>query len=147
LDQGEFLSRLLVGETPDHQREIAYNAYRAVDDSAEKSYVEKLEQEMLSRRQRGIQVDNLYSLMDSRRDVPRTLRDVPQTLVEEFELFRVMHKAARCYELNTILGQDPGVQGGREAVLLTLALIKKVIQEEPSPIRLSLGEHRPYLGY
>src|SRR5712692_6448130 len=45
LSLDSFMERLLVGETPDKKRETAYNAYRAVDDKAERQFIEGLEKQ------------------------------------------------------------------------------------------------------
>jgi hypothetical protein len=126
-----FMTRLLIGETPDKKRETAYNAYRAVDDQAERAFIESLEkQATLSR--------PLYSLFAE-------AINVPPSLEEEFELFRVMYNAARTYDLNTTLQRDPRIRDKREAVEQTLAIIARTIEREPHPIRLTLENYRDFL--
>jgi hypothetical protein len=101
MDLDSFVDRLLIGQTPEGKREIAYNAYRAVDDAQEKAYVSAIEERA---RQAGT---SLYAAMQ--RD-----QDVPATLYQEFELFRLLHRTAGCYDLNTILQKDPSVTSGRK---------------------------------
>jgi hypothetical protein len=113
-----FMERLLIGETPDGKREIAYNAYRAVDDTAERVCVDRLERVA---KEKGL---SLYQAF--RRD-----NSIPETLYEEFELFRVMFQACACYDLNTIIQSDPTVGDKMEAVERTIALIARVVEMQP----------------
>jgi len=126
-----FMERLLIGETPDKKRETAYNAYRAVDDHAERAFIESLERQVSPSRP-------LYSLFAE-------AANVPASLAEEFELFRVMYNAARTYDLNTTLQRDPRIHDKREAVEQTLAIIARTIEREPHPIRLTLDNYRDFL--
>ncbi|HEV2491736.1 MAG TPA: hypothetical protein VG204_01545 [Terriglobia bacterium] len=126
-----FMERLLVGETPDKKRETAYNAYRSVDDRAERAFIESLEKQTSPSR-------SLYSLFTE-------ALNVPPSLEEEFELFRVMYNAARTYDLNTILQRDPRIRDKREAVEQTLAIIARTVEREPHPIRLTLDNYRDFL--
>ena len=126
-----FMSSLLIGETPDKKREIAYNAYRAVDDEEEKVYILGLESEARGR--------DLYRLFERKPDVPATLR-------EEFELFRVMHRACRAYALNTTLTADPVVKDRKEAVALTMQLIASLVDRQPQDLRLTLADYRGFLA-
>ena len=126
-----FMSALLIGETPDKKREIAYNAYRAVDDEEEKVYILGLESEARGR--------DLYRLFERKPDVPATLR-------EEFELFRVMHRACRAYALNTTLTADPAVKDRKEAVALTMQLIASLVDRQPQDLRLTLADYRGFLA-
>lgn len=132
LPEEEFIIRLHIGETPDGKKETAYNAYRAVDDQEERAFID----EVLAEAQRK----NLqpYQVYERRMDIPETLQ-------EEFELFRILHKTTGSYHLNTILGQDPQVTELREAVRLTMDLIARVIGDEPSSIRLTLADYRRFL--
>jgi hypothetical protein len=131
-----FMGRLLIGETPDRKREIAYNAYRAVDDDAERAAVARLEQEAA---RTGGTVQALYEAF--LRD-----RDVPETLAEEFELFRILHQACRCYDLNTVLTADPAVRGLKEAVARTMELIAYAISVRRGSVRLTLDDYRTALA-
>ncbi len=136
LPLGKFMGRLLIGETPDRKREIAYNAYRAVDDEAERAAVDRLEREAA---RAGGTAEALYQAF---------LRhpDVPETLAEEFELFRVLYQACRCYDLNTILATDPQVAGLKEAVARTMELIAYALSVRRGPVRLALDDYRTVLA-
>jgi hypothetical protein len=132
-----FFTRLLIGETPDKKREIAYNAYRAVDDSEEQAYVKALEEDAARHGGRGM--DRLFDTFERRGDAPETLR-------EEFELFRVMHRACRCYSLNTVLTADPHVKDKKEAVALTLQLIARLVDDQPADIQKTLDDYRSLIS-
>ncbi|MDR5694922.1 MAG: hypothetical protein QN198_06165 [Armatimonadota bacterium] len=134
----KFMGRLLIGETPEKKREIAYNAYRAVDDAEEQAFVRRLEEEVKLRYREGW-FDRLY-------EIYREHQDAPETLVEEFELFRMLHKACRCYDLNTILMEAPAVNNKKEAVQKTIELIARVVEEEPAELRLTLADYQAYLS-
>lgn len=132
-----FLGRLLIGETPEKKREVAYNAYRAVDDERERAYLTRLEAD--ADPDGGADAAQaLFAAYDARSDAPESLR-------EEFELFRVMHEAARTYGLNTILTADPQVKDKKEAVELTMDVIARLVADEPSPLRLTLTDYRSFL--
>jgi len=126
-----FMSGLLIGETPERKREIAYNAYRAVDDEEEKLYILGLESEANG--------GDVYRIFERRADVPETLR-------EEFELFRVMHGCCSTYALNTTLTADPQVKDRKEAVALTMRLIAGLVERRPQELRLSLDDYRTFLA-
>ncbi len=127
-----FMERLLIGETPDKKRETAYNAYRAVDDKAEREFIESLEKQAGPSR-------SLYSLFSEAGKVPASLE-------EEFELFRVMHSAARTYDLNTTLQKDPQVRDKRDAVRRTIDLIARTLDEEPQGIHLTIEDYNKYIS-
>ena len=127
-----FMEALLIGETPDRKREIAYNAYRAVDEEEEQAYLARLEREHPA-------PGDLYQAFERRGDGPETLR-------EEFELFRIMHQAASCFGLNTVLTADPGVQGRKEAVALTMRIIARLVDETPSEVHLTLQQYREFIA-
>jgi hypothetical protein len=122
LSLDRFMRRLLIGETPEKKREIAYNAYRAVDDEQEREFTKKIEAEWQKRRAAG--QCSLYEVFCEH-------SDVPETLYEEFELFRVLHQATKCYDLNTSLQKDPAVRSRREAVQRTMRLIHRTLELEP----------------
>jgi hypothetical protein len=132
LSLGKFMGRLLIGETPDRKREIAYNAYRAVDDEAERAALARLEAEATFA---GGRPEALYEAFLS---APH----IPETLAEEFELFRILHRACRCYDLNTILATDPTVRGLKEAVARTMELIAYAISLRQGPVRLTIDDYR-----
>ncbi|MCL4534510.1 MAG: hypothetical protein M1370_05035 [Bacteroidetes bacterium] len=113
-----FMGRLLVGETPGGKREIAYNAYRAVDDTAEQHFVQLMERRAAESRR------SLYDMYLEREWAPETLR-------EEFELFRMLFRSTRCYDLNTILLKDPNIADKMEAVARTIRLIAAVVEKHP----------------
>jgi hypothetical protein len=136
LPLGAFMGRLLLGETPDRKREIAYNAYRAVDDEAERAAIARIE---AAARREGGAPEALYAAFLKQ-------HDVPETLAEEFELFRMLHQAARCYDLNTILATDPTVAGLKEAVARTMELIGYAIAARSGGIRLTLDDYRDAVG-
>ncbi len=138
LDLPAFISRLLVGETPARTREVAYNAYRAVDDAAERAFVDSLLESVAS----GGGRPDPAALYRAYRAHPQ----VPETLQEEFELFEVLHRACRCYGINTVLTADPAVGGLKEAVALTLDLIVRLAEEAPDPLRLTLQTYREFLA-
>jgi len=132
LPLGAFMEALLIGETPDKKREIAYNAYRAVDDEEEKAYLARLQRE-------GGESGELYRTFERRGDAPETLR-------EEFELFRVLHHATSCFGLNTTLTADPQVKDRKEAVTLTMRVIARLVDEQPANLRLTLQEYRGFIA-
>ncbi len=129
---------LLIGETPDGKREVAYNAYRAVDDDVEKAFITSLEDEVKGRRG-AVGPEDLYRAFERRPDVPETLR-------EEFELFRVLHRACACYAINTVLTADPRVKGRKEAVGLTMDVIARLIDQRPQGLHLTLENYRDFLA-
>lgn len=127
-----FMEALLIGETPQRSREIAYNAYRAVDDGEEQAYLRLLQEEVH-------RPGDLYRAFERRDDGPQTLR-------EEFELFRVMHRAAHAYGLNTVLAEDPAVRDRTEAVALTMRIIARLLDEHPAQLRLTLQQYRGFIA-
>jgi hypothetical protein len=129
LTQDQFMGRLLIGQTPDSKREIAYNAYRAVDDEAEQQLVRSLEAQA---EQTG---EPLYQLFERAEHVPESLR-------EEFELFREMFRATLCYDLNTTLQRDPRITSKKEAVRLTLQLILRGVENRSRDLTLALDNYR-----
>ena len=135
LSLGKFIGRLLIGETPDRKKETAYNAYRAVDDEGERRFIDRLEQEAAPA---GGTAEAVYTAL-------RRHEDAPETLAEEVELFRVLHSACRCYDLNTILAGDPQVQGLKEAVAQTMDLIAYALGVREGGVRLTLEDYRETL--
>jgi hypothetical protein len=135
LSLGKFMGRLLVGETPDRKRETAYNAYRAVDDDAERAVIARLESVAA---QSGGGAEALYAAFLQH-------PEVPETLAEEFELFRILHQACRCYDLNTVLASDPAVDGLKEAVARTMELIAYAVATRRGAFRLTLDDYRSVL--
>jgi len=135
LSLGKFIGRLLRGETPERKKETAYNAYRAVDDEVERRFIDQLEAEIASQ---GGSPEALYAALTRH-------QDVPETLAEEVELFRMMHLACRCYDLNTILATDPEVGHLKEAVNLTMRLIAHALDLRQGGVRLTLDDYRSAL--
>jgi hypothetical protein len=132
LSLDRFMERLLIGQTPDGKREIAYNAYRAVDDEAERQTVQEMEA-------RAGQIGApIYEELLRATDVPETLR-------EEFELFRQLYQSAVCYDLNTTLQRDPRVRSKKEAVEQTLRVILRGIENRSHAFRLMLDDYRGQL--
>ncbi len=128
-----FMERLLIGETPEKNRETAYNAYRAVDDKAERQLIDGIETEAKAS---GAGLYPLFLQAANR----------PSSLEEEFELFRMMFKSVRTYDLNTILQKDPKVSDKREAVQRTIAVIARTVAEEPSDIRLTIDNYGNFIA-
>ncbi len=131
LDEGQFISRLLIGLTPDGKKETAYNAYRAVDDAEERAFVDELEK---ASAERQVPLYSLYLGADV----------IPETLYEEFELFRVLHGATRTYHLNTILTRDPRNTTKAEAVHETMELIVRTAETEPPEVSLTIDDYHEF---
>lgn len=128
-----FMERLLIGQTPMGTREIAYNAYRATDDESEKRWIARLEE---AARQQG---RPLYQLFLG-------AGDVPETLLEEFELFRVMYRATNAWDLNTVLQKDPAVRTKMEAVARTMQLIATAMERRPTRARYTVSDYMQFVG-
>jgi hypothetical protein len=128
-----FMDRLLIGLTPMGTREIAYNGYRATDDESERRYIAKVEQEAIAAGRA------VYPLLMEQ-------SDVPDTLLEEFELFRVMFQSAACYDLNTVLQKDAAIEDKMTAVRLTMDLIAKAVEERPEELNLSIDSYRSFIS-
>lgn len=134
LSLDQFMERLLIGQTPDGKREVAYNAYRAVDDAAEKTAIEAAEAAAHS------SGAPLYQTM-------RTQGWGVQTLEQEFELFRVMYGACACYDLNTIIQKDPSVKDKKEAVSRTISIIARIVDSAPRSLRQTIGDYHLLLPH
>ncbi len=132
LDEPQFITRLMIGLTPDGKKETAYNAYRAVDDNEERAFIDELEK---------ASADKHVAFYDLYREASA----MPETLYEEFELFRVLHGATRTYHMNTILTKDPRNTTKAQAVQQTLALIKRTADLEPREIALTLQDYHKFL--
>ncbi|HLY61530.1 MAG TPA: hypothetical protein VKV95_12355 [Terriglobia bacterium] len=70
---------------------------------------------------------------------------MPTSLREEFELFRMMDKATRCYDLNTTLQRNHKVQGERDAVGRTMAIIARTLAGEPRDISVTIENCSDYI--
>ncbi len=113
-NQDHFLGNLFVGTTPTGTRETAYNAYRAVDDAAERAVIDAWPAEQHF-------PEGLFAHI-------RRTANVPLTLVAEATLFTALHSATRCFSLNTILQSDDAVNTRAEAVARTLKVIVEAAQ-------------------
>jgi hypothetical protein len=133
LPLGTFMEQLLIGQTPDGKREIAYNAYRAVDDERERIAVVALEREA---RETG---GSLYESF-------RRAVDLPESLREEFALFQQLYQATLAYECNTILQRDPRVTAKKEAVRLTLEVILRGVENRSPDFCLTLDDYRSQIS-
>lgn len=127
-----FMERLLIGETPMGTREIAYNGYRATDDDAERRWIAQLEQRAKAE---GRPLYHLFTAAP----------DVPVTLLEEFELFRVMHRATNAWDLNTVLQKDGAVRNKMEAVARTMQVIAAAIERRPAVARYTIHDYAEFL--
>jgi hypothetical protein len=137
LGEAQFIAGLVVGRTPTGTMETAYNDYRAVDDNQERAFIDGLLKEAGHGASPGAEERVQEGLFSS----PET----PESLREEFALFRQLHRSAACLEMNTILRQDPAVSTTREAVNLTLDLLARVTDHMPESIDLHLSDYRSYL--
>ncbi|MDP2728258.1 MAG: hypothetical protein Q8P59_12030 [Dehalococcoidia bacterium] len=134
LSLSQFMTNLMLGETPTGTRETAYNAYRAVDDKLERDFIEGVREES---EETGCSFHQVYE--DCRTCPPK-----PDTLEEEFDLFELLFKATRCYDLNTILTQDPDLKDKQEAVARTIDLLALIIRRLPQDLSLDLGNYRNF---
>jgi hypothetical protein len=137
LSEAQFIADLVVGRTPVGTMETAYNDYRAVDDKEERAFIDGLLKEAGHGASPGAEERVLRDLFSS--------QQTPDSLREEFSLFRQLYQSAACLEINTILRQDPSVSTTREAVNLTLDLLARVASHMPESIDLHLGDYRSYL--
>lgn len=135
LTEGQFIAALLIGKTPQDTYETAYNAYRAVDDADERRFLE------VARDRAGDGTGWQERLLAEVVGGP----DVPDSLAEEFTLFRQLYRSAACFELNTVLKADPAVESTPEAVDLTLRLLERATSETPQNVELHLDDYAAYL--
>ncbi len=125
----KFMARLMVGLTPMGTKEIAYNSYRAVDDVSERTWLDRLEAQGVER------MWELYQKAPDR----------PETLEEEFELFRMMYRSAKAYDLNTIIQKDPRVRSKMEAVSRTMRLISVLHDSADERLRATISDYGTFL--
>ena len=137
LNEAQFIADLLTGRTFTGVMETAYNAYRAVDDKEERAFIDGLLKEAGHGISSGAEERVLERIFSS--------QETPESLREEFTLFRQLYRSAACLEMNTILRQDPSVLTTREAVNLTLDLLVQVTDHMPESIDLHLSDYRSYL--
>lgn len=128
-----FMERLLIGQTPQGTKEVAYNAYRAVPDAQERAFLDPIIQ---ASKASG---DPLYELYLNALKVPRSLE-------EEFKLFARMHEATRCYDLNTILEKDPAIPNRSAAVATTMKVIAKAMEVNAGDVRFDLSNYRSFIA-
>jgi hypothetical protein len=122
----EFMARLLVGRTPSGTKEIVYNNYRAVDDKAERAWIDTIEA-------KG--VDKMWSEYNK-------AKDRPETLHEEMEMFRMMYTSAAAYDLNTILQKDKRVTSKMDAVHNTMRIIVAALENTKDDFEYSIDTYR-----
>lgn len=134
LSEGEFVGSLLVGRTPGGKYETAYNAYRAVIDEEERAFIQRL---MAAS---GGENERLYEVYRQAED---KAEDVPESLREEFELFRVLTRSTQSLVLNTILMKDPDITERGQAVAYTMSLIVRAV-EEPLQETVDLDNYRAF---
>jgi hypothetical protein len=119
LDEVAFVSTLLIGRTPRGGFDTAYNAYRLVEDAAERALVER-------------HADDPASLCRA-----AASRKAPATLRGEAAQLRRLWRAAPAYRLNAILarnGRAPLEQALEETVELLSAV---ALGEAPRELRLA----------
>ena len=129
LSVDEFMARLLVGRTPAGTKEIVYNSYRAVDDKAERAWIDTIEA-------KG--VDKMWSEYQK-------AKDKPVTLDEEMEMFRMLFKSAAAYDLNTVLQNDKAIGSKMEAVSKTMQIIVKALDNTREDFRYTIKDYRRLL--
>jgi hypothetical protein len=137
LSEAQFVTDLVVGRTPVGSMETAYNDYRAVDDNEERAFIDGLLKETGHGVSSSAEERVLEGLFSG--------QETPESLHEEFTLFRQLYRSAACLEMNTVLRQDPSVLTTREAVNLTLDLLVRVTDHMPESIDLHLSDYRSYL--
>jgi hypothetical protein len=126
----EFMARLMVGLTPMGTKEIVYNSYRAVDDVSERKWLDTLEAQ-------GI--DRMWELYQK-------AADKPETLVEEFELFRMMFKSTTAYDVNTVIQKDPRVRSKMDAVARTMRLIATLHDSKERHLVATVADYGRFAG-
>jgi hypothetical protein len=126
----KFMARLLVGRTPTGTKEIVYNSYRAVDDKSERAWIDTIEA-------KG--VDRMW-------DEYVKATDKPVTLEEEMEMFRMLHKSAKAYDVNTTLQKDPKITGRMEAVNKTMRILVKALETDKEDFHYDIRSYEKLLG-
>lgn len=124
-----FMARLMVGRTPSGTKEIVYNSYRAVDDRSERAWLDTIEA-------KG--VDRMWSSYQKAGDKPVTLH-------EEMEMFRMLFRSSKAYDLNTVLQRDPQVGSRMDAVGRTMSIIVKALDNEKDDFRYTLKDYAKLL--
>jgi hypothetical protein len=126
----KFMARLLVGRTPTGTKEIVYNSYRAVDDKSERAWIDTIEA-------KG--VDRMW-------DEYLKATDKPVTLEEEMEMFRMLHKSAKAYDVNTTLQKDPKITGRMEAVNKTMRILVKALETDTDDFHYDIRSYEKLLS-
>jgi len=130
LSLAKFMARLLVGRTPTGTKEIVYNSYRAVDDKSERAWIDTIEA-------KG--VDTMW-------DEYLKTTDKPVTLEEELEMFRMLHRSAKAYDVNTILQKDPKITGRMEAVTKTMRILVKALETDTDDFHYDITSYEKLLS-
>ena len=125
-----FMARLMVGRTPSGAKEIVYNSYRAVDDKSERSWLDTIEA-------KG--VDKMW-------DTYQKAEDKPVTLHEEMEMFRMLFRSAKAYDLNTVLEKDKAITSRMDAVSRTMRIIVAALDNESDDFRYTIADYSKLLG-
>lgn len=129
LPLAKFMARLLVGRTPTGTKEIVYNSYRAVDDKSERAWIDTIEA-------KG--VDQMW-------DEYLKAKDKPVTLEEEIEMFRMLHRSAKAYDVNTTLQKDPKISGRMEAVTKTMRILVKALETDQDDFHYDITSYEKLL--
>jgi hypothetical protein len=122
LDENAFLGRVLAGRTPRGEAQTAFNAYRLVDDAAERAYIER------------------HAADHTTLAAAALGPGAPDTLRTEAELFARLHRAAPTYRINTILNRTAGLSL-QEAVRETVDLLTRIAQGT-APSRFDIADVR-----
>lgn len=130
LSLDRFMARLMVGRTPLGTKEIVYNSYRAVDDKSERAWLDTIEA-------KG--VDHMW-------DNYLKAEDKPVTLEEEIEMFRMLHRSAKAYDVNTILQKDPTISGRMEAVNKTMRILVSALEADADNFHYTIDTYGTLLG-
>lgn len=125
-----FMARLMVGRTPAGTKEIVYNSYRAVDDKSERAWLDTIEA-------RG--VDKMWAHYQKADDKPATLN-------EEMEMFRMLFRSSKAYDLNTVLQKDAQVASRMDAVSRTMRIIVAALESEKDGFRYTINDYTKLLS-
>lgn len=125
-----FMARLMVGRTPSGSKEIVYNSYRAVDDKSERAWLDTIEA-------KG--VEKMWAHYQKADDKPVTLH-------EEMEMFRMLFRSSKAYDLNTVLQKDPAIPSRMDAVNRTMHIIVKALENEKDAFRYTIKDYSKLLG-
>ena len=73
-------------------------------------------------------------------------KDKPETLNEEMEMFRMLFRSAKAYDLNTVLQNDPAVTSRMEAVNKTMKIIVGALENEKQDFRYTIKDYSKLTG-